>query len=152
MTVDRALRRDLAALIREVRPEAVVTHSPDRNLRFVYLSHPDHLATGAATLAAVYPDARNPYAFPPEELDLPPWEVPEVWLFGGPEGEGPQTAVDVTDAFEAKVRACSAHDSQTPMLDGTVEDELREHLGRTAREHGLPEGRLAEVYRVVDTR
>ncbi len=147
--VDRSLRLDLARIVREVRPEAVVTHSPDRNYRFVYLYHPDHLATGAAVLAAVYPDARNAFAFPREELDLPLWEVPEVWLFGGPSDT---TAVDVTDVFDAKVAACSAHDSQTPMLDRGVADELREHLGRTAVEHGLPEGRLAEAYQVVDTR
>ena len=146
VTVDADLRRDLARLIRELRPEAVVTHAPERNYRFVFLYHPDHLATGAAVLAAVYPDARNAFAFP--ELGLEPWEVPRVWLFGGPEDD---TAVDVTDVFPAKVRACSAHDSQTPMLDRSVEAELREHLGRTAQEHGLPEGRLAEAYRVVDT-
>ncbi len=69
-------------------------------------------------------------------------------MFGGPEDD---TAVDVTDVFEAKVVACSAHDSQTPMLDRSVEEELREDLGRTAGEHGLPEGRLAEAYRVVHT-
>ena len=149
VTVDRGLRRDLAAIIRQVRPEAVVTHAPERNYRFVYLYHPDHLATGSATLAAVYPDARNAFAFPPAELDLEPWEVPQVWLFGGPQDD---TVVDVTDVFEAKVRACSAHDSQTPMLDRSVEAELRQDLGRTAAEHGLPAGRLAEAYRVVDTR
>lgn len=146
VVVDADLRRDLARIIREVRPEAVVTHAPERNYRFVYLYHPDHLATGAAALAAVYPDARNEFAFP--ELGLEPWKVPAVWLFGGPDDD---TAVDVTDVFDAKVRACSAHDSQTPMLDRSVEAELREHLGRTAVEHGLTEGRLAEAYRVVDT-
>ena len=144
--VDQDLRRDLARVIRERRPEAVVTHAPERDYRFVYLYHPDHLATGAAALAAVYPDARNAFAFP--ELDLEPWEVAQVWQFGGPDDD---TAVDVTDVFDAKVRACSAHDSQTPMLDRSVEEELREHLGRTAQEHGLPAGRLAEAYRVVDT-
>ena len=30
--------------------------------------------------------------------------------------------------------------------------QLREHLGRTALEHGLSEGRLAEAYQVLDTR
>ena len=144
--VDRALRLELARTIRRVRPEVVVTHSPERNYRFVYLYHPDHLATGAAALAAVYPDARNAFAFP--ELDLEPWEVSQVWQFGGPEDD---VAVDVTDAFPAKVAACSAHDSQTPMLNGSVEEQLREDLGRTAREHGLPEGRLAEAFRVVET-
>ena len=146
VTVDRGLRRDLARLVREVRPEVVVTHAPERNYRFVFLYHPDHLATGAAALAAVYPDARNAFAFP--DLGLPTWEVRQVWQFGGPADD---TAVDVTDVFPAKVKACSAHDSQTPMLDRSVEEELREHLSRTAREHGLPEGRLAEAYRVVDT-
>ncbi len=146
VTVERDLRRDLARVIRERQPEAVVTHSPDRDYRFVYLYHPDHLATGAATLAAVYPDARNAFAFP--ELGLPIWEVPQVWLFGGPHDD---TAVDVTDVFDAKVRACSAHGSQTPMLDRTVEAELREHLTRNARDHGLAEGRLAEAFQVVST-
>ena len=144
--VDRELRLELARVIRRVRPQVVVTHAPERNYRFVYLYHPDHLATGAAVLAAVYPDARNAYAFP--ELDLAPWEVSQVWQFGGPEDT---LAVDVTDTFDAKVRACSAHDSQTPMLDRGVEEQLREDLGRTAREHGLPEGRLAEAFRVIET-
>jgi len=144
--VDRDLRRELARAIRQVRPEVVVTHSPDRNYDFVFLYHPDHLATGAAALAAVYPDARNEFAFP--ELELPIWKVPQVWQFGGPVDNH---AVDVTDVFDAKVAACSAHDSQTPMLDQSVEAELRDMLGRTAQEHGLPDGRLAEAYRVIDT-
>ncbi len=122
-----------------------MTHAPERNYRFVFLYHPDHLATGAAVLAAVYPDARNAF-FP--ELDLPTWEVGQVWQFGGPADD---TVVDVTDVLEAKVRACSAHGSQTPMLDRSVEDELGEHLRRTAAEHGLAEGRLAEAHRVVST-
>ena len=146
--VDRALRRDLARLVRELRPEAVVTHAPERDYRFVFTYHPDHLATGSAVLAAVYPDARNAFAFPPGELDLPPWSVPRVWLFGGPTAT---TAVEVSGVFDAKVAACAAHGSQTPMLQRSVRDELVEHLGRTAREHGLPDGRLAEAYQVVET-
>lgn len=147
---DPALRRDLARVLREVRPEAVVTHAPERDYRFVYLYHPDHLATGAAALAAVYPDARNAFAFPElREEGLEPWVVPQVWLFGGPAAG---TAVDVTDVFEAKLAACEAHTSQAPMLDRSVREELLDTLGRTAREHGLPEGRLAEAFQVVDTR
>jgi LmbE family N-acetylglucosaminyl deacetylase len=146
---DPELRRDLARVLRHVRPEAVVTHAPERDYRFVYLYHPDHLATGAAALAAVYPDARNAFAFPElREEGLEPWVVPQVWLFGGP---GADTAVDVTDVFEAKLAACEAHASQTPMLEGTVREELLDELGRNAREHGLPEGRLAETYQVVRT-
>jgi LmbE family N-acetylglucosaminyl deacetylase len=146
---DRDLRRDLARVIRRVRPEAVVAHSPDRDYRFVFLHHPDHLAAGAAVLAAVYPDARNAYAFPELREDgLQPWAVPSVWLYGSPVDD---VTVDVTDVLEDKVRACSAHSSQAPMLDRGVEEELREWLGDRARERGLPEGRYAETYQVLDT-
>jgi len=63
------LRAAISRVIREVRPQRVVAMSPDRNYERVYASHPDHLATGEATMAAVYPDSRNPFAFP--ELRTP---------------------------------------------------------------------------------
>lgn len=58
------LRRDITRVIRQVRPDLVITHTPERNYRFVAPSHPDHRAVGGCTLDAVYPDARNPYTFP----------------------------------------------------------------------------------------
>ena len=59
-----ALRCDLSRVIRQVRPKVVMSQSPDRNYDRIFTSHPDHLATGEATMCAVYPDARNPFAFP----------------------------------------------------------------------------------------
>ena len=64
MQVTLQLRADISAVIRRVRPRVVIAQSPERILDRVYASHPDHLATGEATLCAVYPDARNPFAFP----------------------------------------------------------------------------------------
>ncbi len=58
------LRRDLARVIRQVRPDRVVCPSAERNYARVGASHPDHRAVGSAALDAVYPDARNPFAFP----------------------------------------------------------------------------------------
>ena len=58
------LRKAIARVIRQVRPDVVVTQSPQRNLERVYSAHPDHLAVGEATLCAVYPDARNEFTFP----------------------------------------------------------------------------------------
>src|SRR5690348_14628797 len=55
------LRRDISRVIREVRPQRVVSMSPERSWDRVYGNHPDHLATAEATLAAVYPDSRNPF-------------------------------------------------------------------------------------------
>jgi LmbE family N-acetylglucosaminyl deacetylase len=62
--VTMELRHDISLIIREVRPQVVITQSPLRNLASTYGSHPDHTATGEATMCAVYPDARNPFAFP----------------------------------------------------------------------------------------
>ena len=57
----RELRRDISRVIRQVRPERVLTQSPERNLEFIFASHPDHLATGEAAVDAVYPDAAQPF-------------------------------------------------------------------------------------------
>ena len=59
-----ALRRDLARVIRQVRPDRLVCPTPERNYARIGVSHPDHRAVGSAALDAVYPDARNPFAFP----------------------------------------------------------------------------------------
>ncbi len=143
------LRKDLARVIRQVRPERLVCHSPERNYVRLGTSHPDHRAVGAAALDAVYPDARNPFAFP--ELlageGLAAWTVREVWLTGGP---SPDRFIDVTDTFGRKIAALRAHESQTGHMDG-LEDRLRGWLARGAASAGLPEGRLAEAFQVVET-
>jgi len=58
------LRRDIARVIRRVRPQRVLCSSPERNRQRIHPSHPDHLAAGEAALCAVYPDARNSFAHP----------------------------------------------------------------------------------------
>ncbi|HLM18911.1 MAG TPA: PIG-L deacetylase family protein, partial [Acidimicrobiia bacterium] len=95
------LRRDISRVIRRVRPQRVVGPTPERNFQRVYASHPDHLAAGEATLAAVYPDARNPFAHP-ELLDegLEPWAVDEMYLATA---NSPDVCVDITDTFERKL-------------------------------------------------
>ena len=97
------LRRDVSRVIREVRPQRVVTQSPERSYARVYASHPDHLATGEATLCAVYPDSRNPFAHP-ELLDegYEPWTVSELWISAL---RTPDVFVDITDAIDRKIEA-----------------------------------------------
>jgi len=143
------LRKDLARVVRQVRPERLMCPSPERNYARLGTSHPDHRAVGAAALDAVYPDARNPFAFPElvAEEGLAAWTVREVWLAGGP---SPNRYVDVTGTFGRKVAALRAHESQTGHMDG-LEDLLRDWLGRGAAAAGLPEGRLAESFQVIDT-
>ncbi len=144
------LRRDISRVIRQVRPQRVIGMSPERNYQRIYASHPDHLATGEATLSAVYPDARNPFAHPEllEEEGLEPWTVPEVWMVAIAE---PDTFVDTTDVLDRKLEALRCHVSQHPD-PGALEDLLRGWGAMIAQRAGLPEGRLAEGFlRVVTT-
>ena len=145
--VTHELRRDISRVIRQVRPQRVLTQSPDRNYARIYASHPDHLATGEATLCAVYPDARNPFAHTELAAEgFEAWAVPEVWLMAAE----PDRWVDVTDVFETKMSALRRHESQVAHMTD-LDDRLRSWLTLQATAAGLPEGRLAEGYRVVDT-
>ncbi len=145
---DLDLRRDIARVIRTVRPDVVVSQSPEANWDRIYGTHPDHLATARATMAAVYPDSRNPRAFP-QLLDegLEPHKVSEVWITH----YEPNRYIDITDTFELKLAALRAHGSQTSRIDD-LEGLLRDWGGRQAADAGLAAGRLAEGFRVVDTR
>ena len=98
------LRRDITRLIRQVQPTRMLTWSPEWSWRPFHRNHPDHRAAGEATMSAIFPDARNPFAHPEllEEEGLGPWEVGEVWLIGSP---GPNHYVDVTDLFDRKLAA-----------------------------------------------
>ena len=151
LTVSIELRRDISRVIRQRRPQRLLTQSPERNWERIYASHPDHLAAGAAAVAAVYPDARNPFA----HLDLAAegleaWTVSELWVMGGP-AAGNDHVVDVTDAFDRKLAALRAHVSQTAHMDD-LEGRMRGWGELNARSAGLPAGRLAEAFRVLDTR
>ncbi len=141
------LRRDISRVIREVRPQVVVCQSPERNMDRIFASHPDHLASGEAAMCAVYPDARNPFAHP-ELLDagLEPWSVAEIWLSGHPQS---MDAVDVTDQVDRKFEALLCHASQHTDPAG-MEARVREWMRRTAEALGLPDGRFAEAFRVVN--
>lgn len=143
------LRRDISRVIRQVRPDRVTCPSPERNYARIPASHPDHRAAGSATLDAVYPDARNPFAFPELAAEgLEPWIVHDVWIAGAPV---PTHFVDVTDTFDRKVAALRAHESQTGHMDD-LEGMLRGWLSRSAEMGGLGEGRLAEAFQLIEIR
>jgi LmbE family N-acetylglucosaminyl deacetylase len=142
------LRRDLSRVIRQVKPDRVIAQSPERNWERIRASHPDHMAAGEAVLQAVYPDARNPHAYPELlEEGLEPHVVGEVWLMSSPRSG---RTVDVTDVLDRKIKALLCHGTQ--ISDGArIEELIRGWTSRTAVEHGLPEGRFAEAFQVVET-
>ena len=146
LAVTFELRRDIARVIREVRPQRVVCQSPHRNMLRIPASHPDHLAAGEATLCAIYPDARNPFAYD-ELADLPAWSVAQTWVQGY---ERSNRYVDVTDTWDRKMAALLSHASQHQHPEG-LEPMMRGWNGANATSAALPAGRLAEAFWVFDT-
>jgi LmbE family N-acetylglucosaminyl deacetylase len=147
LTLD--LRRDIARVIRQVRPQRVLSTSPERFWDRIGASHPDHMTVGEATLRAVYPDARNPFAFPEllAEEGLAAWTVREVWLGASPRADH---AVDVTDLVELKFAALKSHVTQVSHMPD-MEKFVTDWMSHTGQQFGLPEGRLAEAFHVVHT-
>jgi LmbE family N-acetylglucosaminyl deacetylase len=146
-TID--LRRDISRVIRQVRPQLVVAHSPERDWDRLCTIHPDHLAAGDATMAAIYPDARNPFANRclVEDEGLEPWSVEETWLFGAPIHN---RWVDITEHLDRQIAALREHHSQTDQMADLVESISRRGTAQ-ARVAGLPPDRLAESFLAVDT-
>jgi LmbE family N-acetylglucosaminyl deacetylase len=141
------LRKDLSRVIRMLRPDRVLSPSPDRNWARLGASHPDHRAVGSAALDAVYPDARNPFAFPEllSEEKLEPWIVHEVWLAASPT---PTNYTDITETFPRKIAALRSHASQ--IADpAELEQRMLGAAREIAKRGGLPEGHLAEAFQVI---
>jgi LmbE family N-acetylglucosaminyl deacetylase len=151
LVVSFELRRDITRVIRRTRPDRMVIPAPQRDLRSLYGSHPDHQAAGEAALCAVYPDARNPFAHPEllTEEGLDAHTVPEVWVMSA--NDRADHYVDITDTFNRKIAALRAHASQTTHMTA-LEDRMRAWGALQAQAGGLAEGRLAEGYLVLDTR
>ncbi len=142
------LRKEIVKAIRIAKPDRMLVQSPERNWERIFASHPDHLAAGETAIQAVYPDARNPYAFTDlKEAGFEPWRVREIWMTGSPT---PNHFVDITDTFSKKMAALHAHVSQTAH-NKELEKMVREWGERNAQAQGLAAGRVAEVFKVIST-
>lgn len=140
-----ALRRDIARVIRQHKPEIVITMDPDIRLGGdAYINHPDHRAAGEGALYGIYPAAGN-HRFYPELLaeGLEPHKVREVWI-EGMSGGPVSVFVDVTEAIEAKIAALDEHKSQFAIMD--VEPFVREWTAETGKKVGVA---FAECYRKI---
>lgn len=76
------LRRDVTRVIRQTRPDVVVTQDPTTFYHGQsYINHPDHRVVGEVTLAAIMPSAGMRLIFPELwEEGLEPHEVKEIYL------------------------------------------------------------------------
>lgn len=141
------VQRDIVRIMRIVRPQLVITQTPERNWERLPATHPDHMAAGEATARALYPAVRNPYAYPElrNEEGLQAWTVNWLWLQGD---SNPNHWLDVTEQFDRKIQAISAHQSQVSHLE-TLTEMVREWQKLGAQKAQLPEGRLAEGFKQV---
>jgi len=140
--------RDVVRLIRQLRPDVVLSMHPERNWDRIQKSHPDHLAVGEAVTRAVYPALENPFAYPElAESGLEAYKLPWLWLFAGPE-ERENHFVDVTEHVESKLAAIHIHVSQHPDVDA-MERTVRGLMLGTGARAGFPAGRSAEAFHVV---
>ena len=112
------LRRALTRLIRQHKPDIVVTNDP--TMRWSAnggINHADHRAIGDATLDAVYPSARDRFTFVELWRDegLEPHKVRHVYLSGTLDSNA---KVDITPVFEKKLHAIYEHKSQVKDVEG----------------------------------
>jgi len=136
-------RRDLVRQIRSVRPEIVFSSDPYRR----YIWHRDHRITGRAVLDAVFPYARDYWAYPELiEEGLPPHKVKEVWLWA-PDPPDIDFRSDITDTFELKVKALRCHRSQ---IKQSFSSEMEKWLCTRAKDMAEGEAfKLAEGFHRV---
>ena len=143
------LRKEIVRQIRIHKPDRLVIQSPERNWDRLFSSHPDHMAAGEAAIQAVYPDARNAFAFEDllKEEGLEPHRVREVWVMAA---KDPNHFVDITETINLKIKALHAHVSQTAH-NPKMEEMIRSWGERNAEVMGLGSGRYAEIFRVINT-
>jgi LmbE family N-acetylglucosaminyl deacetylase len=138
-----ALRKDLTRLIRQFKPDTVLTGNPQGWFYgSEYLNHPDHRAAAQAACEAVFPSAGTRLIF----ADLlsagyEPHEVRRLYIHGV---ENPDTWVDISETLEVKIKALQQHASQVPVEE--VGKWMTEWAAEEAKDKGM---QYAESYKVM---
>jgi LmbE family N-acetylglucosaminyl deacetylase len=137
-------RKEIAKYIRMYKPEIVITADPYRR----YVWHRDHRIVGRVVLDAIFPYARDVWAYPDfMDLGLLPHKVKEVWLWA-PEDQDINFRSDITETFEIKVQALSCHKSQ---IKEPFKSEMEKWLCKRAKDMAEGEAfKLAEGFHRVE--
>lgn len=122
-------RLDLARLIRQARPKAMLCPYPvvGHGRR---QSHADHVAAGVITI-----NAANLAALKKADLPGEPHLVTRVFHYFLPPGVNPQIVVDITEQYDRWIACLSAHKSQ--FLNPEKSKDYLEHLSAMARSYGI---------------
>ena len=140
-----ALRKDITVQIRKHKPDILICMYPMRKLTGNgYIGHPDHIASGEAAMAAVFPTARDRLTFPDLlEQGLEPHKVKELWVMGS---ELAEEYVDVTETIEIAIQALQKHASQIQNMED-VANHMREWRTKNGESVNM---RYAEKFHAFD--
>jgi LmbE family N-acetylglucosaminyl deacetylase len=150
---DLTMRKTITRVIREHKPDAVICQDPTARWEGNgYIQHPDHLAMGEATLAAIFPSARDRLTFPDLLAEgLEPHKVTEVYIAASQ--EKCDFFVQIDGFLDKKFDSLDAHRSQMgewdfrPMLTRWARD-----VAADARQKSFPdtwEWDFAESYKLI---
>ena len=133
-------RREVARVIREVRPDVVLGHDPWRRYRL----HPDHRHAGLLAVEGIVA-ARDPHFYP--DMGIHHWRPSTLLLW---EADDVDHVEDVTATADAKLAALLCHTSQLrSTMDIVVgapdEAEQRARFDRRVRDRLAAFGRQAGV-------
>jgi LmbE family N-acetylglucosaminyl deacetylase len=145
LIADLGLRREITRVIREERPDILVTCDPTTLFyNNQSINHPDHRAAGQAVLDSVFPAARDHLYFIElwRDENLEHHIVREVWVCGTLE---PNVILDVTAQWSTKIRALFEHVSQIGDPQ-KLEDRLR---NRHTADSTLQAPRYEEKFRRI---
>jgi LmbE family N-acetylglucosaminyl deacetylase len=128
------LRRELTRVIRQYRPDVVVTGNMEASFYGnEYINHPDHRAAASAATYAVFPSAGTRLIFADLlEAGLEPHQVKRLYIHGS---ETPDTWVDISQTIDLKIEALRKHASQ--LGDWDVGEEIRKWAAEEGAEKDL---------------
>ena len=135
-------RKQLVRLIRQYRPQTVITVDPYQ--RYLWW-HRDHRICGEVAMDAIFPYARDHLAYPDLlEEGLEPHKVIELLLMNS---ESINYRVDITEVYDIKMAAVAAHKSQMAGMTQERIEWLRQRFREIARDE---EYELGEGFHRVD--
>lgn len=142
---DLALREQLVRIIRQFKPDAVLSMDPTVVIHPRGIQHVDHRMAGLAAIDAVYPAARNAMAFPHLVIDegLEPHSVGQLFLFFTDKANA---FVDISETIDTKIAALKEHVSQLRKPE-EIEGMLRGWSAESGKQVGVA---AAEGFRYLE--
>lgn len=137
---DKGLRDKLTDILRGVRPDLIITHTPDDYM-------PDHVAVSKLVFAATFCASLPHYGGAKEAAVADICPIYYMDNLGGFQFE-PTEYVDISETYETKMKMLGCHESQMKWMREHDKIDFSETVSTFARMRGLQSGvRYAEGFR-----